>query len=421
MAKRILLASGCSYSLPTVSPRNWRTQAASTRKPWYVTYRFIDPAHQARYPSGKLVSARGMNCYVEARARRASTEQLLLDIKHDLEVKGYNPITNCSVPPAAAAGYIISPFAMMGDALEQARERLEMADSTLNDIKVTLRGFASGAKAAGLSGLPISQVCRRHVLAILDQCKRLNPKWSPARFNKYKANLSMVWTELVQVEAVDSNIIRDIRPQKGAVKKKRQTLTLEERRIINAFLHKHYRRFWIFLQCFFHAGGRITELMRLQGKHVDLKRQTMLVLVKKGRQYVEKELPVKDIAVPFWEMALEGCAPQDYIFSEGLQPGVDEVSARQITRRWASHVKGKKESRSAGKHQSTIPRMDIEVTADFYSLKHSNLDEIAALLDLEYAARAAGHANTKMVERHYAVNEDERKMQRLRQVGNVFA
>jgi hypothetical protein len=42
----------------------------------------------------------------------------------------------------------------------------------------------------------------------------------------------MVWVELREVEAVDSNIISDIQPKKGIIKKKRETLSSEERQLI---------------------------------------------------------------------------------------------------------------------------------------------------------------------------------------------
>jgi hypothetical protein len=87
-------------------------------------------------------------------------------------------------------------------------------------------------------------------------------------------------------------------------------------------------------------------------------------------------------------------------------------------------VKGKKKSRSKkpeNERKIHIPRLSIEVTADFYSLKHSNLDEVTALLDMEAAAKLAAHKSTAMVKNHYAVGESDRQMDRLRQASNVFA
>lgn len=416
---RILLPSGCSYSVPNVHPKNWKTLSASTKKPWYITYRFYDPELRDRFPHGKYKMLKGMNDYADLKQRQASTRQLLEELRAALEDDGYNPIRETAAVPQT--DYLIAPSTPLHMALQAAKERLNLAKSTLDDIQVTLRGFHAAAVRLGFHRMSISNVERRHVIAILDQCEEINEHWSPARFNKYKANLSIVWKELREVEAVQVNIIRDISPKKGTVKKMRQTLTKEERRAINAFLYTHYHRFWIFLQCFFHGGARETEMMRLKGKHVDIKHQQIKFLVLKGREYVEKIRPIKDIAVPFWQIALEECGPEDFVFSKGLMPGAVKISPRQITQRWRKHVKGKKESRGEGKNRSTLPKLGFEVTADFYSLKHTNLDEVAEQLGLAAAARQAGHSNTRMVEEHYAVGEKARQAERLRKVRNAFA
>ena len=58
---------------------------------------------------------------------------------------------------------------------------------------------------------------------------------------------------------------------------------------------------------------------------------------------------------------------------------------------------------------------------DFYALKHLNLDETAAILDAEAAAKMAGHTSTVITLKHYLFNEEERKMKKLRKVDNSFA
>jgi len=60
---------------------------------------------------------------------------------------------------------------------------------------------------------------------------------------------------------------------------------------------------------------------------------------------------------------------EDYIFSKYLETGKTSNRPEQITRRWKRHVKDK-----------------LGIEADFYSLKHLNTDETAALLDLGDAA-----------------------------------
>jgi hypothetical protein len=63
----------------------------------------------------------------------------------------------------------------------------------------------------------------------------------------------------------------------------------------------------------------------------------------------------------------------------------------------------------------------LGIDIDFYSLKHLNLDETARLLDAAAASKMAGHTSTMITLKHYLVNEEERKMEKLRKVNNDFA
>jgi hypothetical protein len=85
-------------------------------------------------------------------------------------------------------------------------------------------------------------------------------------------------------------------------------------------------------------------------------------------------------------------------------PGPKAIRTEQITRRWYTHVK-----------------KDLNITADFYSLKHLNTDETAAMLSLEDAAAHNSHTSTVITMKHYAVGEKERQHERLKKVGNKFA
>ena len=57
----------------------------------------------------------------------------------------------------------------------------------------------------------------------------------------------------------------------------------------------------------------------------------------------------------------------------------------------------------------------------YFSGKHLNLDETATILDAEAAAKMAGHTSTVITLKHYLINEEERKMEKLRKVNNDFA
>ncbi len=114
--------------------------------------------------------------------------------------------------------------------------------------------------------------------------------------------------------------------------------------------------------------------------------------------------PIKIVALPFWSMAMEGSNPDDYIFSSGLYPGQKSIQAYQITKRWNRHIKKK-----------------LGVQEDFYSLKHLNLDETAAILGLNDASAMASHNSPFTTGKYYTINESKRQVERLKSVHNNFA
>jgi hypothetical protein len=80
------------------------------------------------------------------------------------------------------------------------------------------------------------------------------------------------------------------------------------------------------------------------------------------------------------------------------------ILAEQITKRWKKYVKG-----------------GMGITADFYSLKHLNLDETAEALSIEDAAKMAAHTTPVITMEVYAIGEKERQDQRLKKVRNPFS
>ena len=108
--------------------------------------------------------------------------------------------------------------------------------------------------------------------------------------------------------------------------------------------------------------------------------------------------------MPLWIAQVAGASPENYVFSEGLLPGTTAIKSYQITKRWYRLVKKK-----------------LGITADFYSLKHLNTDETAALLDIKDAAAQNSHTSTVITMKHYAFGEKDRQNERLKKVGNKFA
>lgn len=401
---------GCSYSKIWVSPDNWRTvnSKSALKKDWYVQCYFFDPAFKDKYPRGKPIRKK-LNRLNTIEKRRAFAELCLAKWPVMFEVEGYNPITKKTTPPQRPAPmpvhrtpgevYATTPFI---EALEFALEKAKVADVTRKDLQEILLAVGTGAEVLNYHYLPIGQIKRSHIRYIIDCLEKSNGEFSGHKFNKYRGYLSILFKVLVQYDAVESNIIKDIE-KRVQVKTVRETLTKEQRYQINCHLRNNYRSFWIFSQIFFHSGGRETELMNLKVGDVDLKAQTYKTFIKKGRQYTWVYKTIKNIAIPFWEEVLNGASDDLYVFSVGLVPGPKRIRTDQINKRWMRLVK-----------------KPLGITADFYSLKHSNLDEVSEMLSISDAAAMASHTNTAMIEKVYATGQAERKHERLKKISNEF-
>jgi len=200
------------------------------------------------------------------------------------------------------------------------------------------------------------------------------------------------------------------------IKKIRDVLTPEQRTLVNDYLHKKYYEYWRFLQIFFHSGGRITEMLRVELAHVDLANQRFKALILKGTSYEEVWKVIKNIALPYWKEAVEEATllkangQPVYLFSKNQKPGLVMINEAQIGRRWRERVKFKA---ALG-----------NVTADFYALKHLNTTETRSIAGAAAAAAQNSHKSEAMVRSIYDVKRDERQadeMNRLKEVNNPFA
>ncbi len=403
----LLLPNGCSCSNPSVFPKNWNATGASIKIDWRIQYYFYDPKLADKYPKGSLRIIKGMNSFRTLAERREAVKVLLEELMEALQLEGYNPITKKKVEPIVT-DYEIDPSTKFIEALNQVLPKLDVVESTRSNLKGVIKDVKSAAENMRLDRLPISEIRRKHIKSILEHISKTKKDFSAHRFNKHRSYLMMLFKELEELEATDIDPVSKISKKKTETRL-RELLTDKERLLIDKHLKKKTYTFWRFLQIFFHSGARETELLRLQAKDINLEKQRFKILIKKGKNNKWTERTIKDVALPLWEELLQGANPEDYIFSAGLKPGVNSIRADQIPRRWRTHVK------------ESVKKGGLGITADFYSLKHLNLDETAATLDINAAAAMAGHTTPIITLKHYTQGEGDRQHERLRKVANSFA
>jgi len=333
---KTLLQNGCSHADLTVTPKNWKTKKASTSLNWFIKYRFYD----SRYPQPKQVMIKGMNAFKKLSERQEETRKLLEKEQEALK-NGFNPFNNENAPINDSLSFI--------EALHSACGMLNVAPTTLRDIKSAIIKFENAVEALGWNHLPITDISRKHVRFILDKSSN-----SDDRFNKNRSYLMILFSVLCEIEVIQSNFVKDIKKRK-TVKKIRAVLSNEERRQVDTYLKENHPEFHRFLHIFFHSGARITEMMRVKISDIEVNNHRFKVLIKKGSNYHEVWKTIKTIALPYWEDVLKSGHKDQFAFSNGLNPGNKAIEPYQITKRWYRLVKKK-----------------LGINADFYALNGTN-------------------------------------------------
>jgi len=398
----ILLAPGCSMSAPSVNPKDWKTcKKDALSKTWYIQYYFRDERYRDKYPKGKYFLIKGMNAFKTLAERREATAAYLQDIIQLHRDEGFNPITKQFYKPVEME-YEIHPDTHLPKALKKAMDRLKCEQRTLIDVKNSLTHINKSIRALSYDTLSVGRTTRKHIRLILDNCANVKSYWSNSLFNNYRKYLSMLFNELLELEAIEHHPVRDI-SKKKTLQKIRPTLSKDERIIVDTHLKKNHYEFWRYMQIFFHSGRRTSELLLIKHEHVDLNNQRYKVIDKKGQKSVEKWAAIKTIALPLWTEVMSNTNEGQYLFAYDLKPGDKPIRPDQITKRWKKHVKDK-----------------LGITADFYSLKHSNADDIAQLYSISVAQSFIGHSSEKMT-RVYATGQNERDLDSMKGIGNSFS
>jgi len=455
----ISLRNGCSRSEITVYPENWNidTETLPVDKrdgivakilatEWRVVYRFYDPAFKGTDLWGKQFPTKGMNRYKTLKDRQDYARSIIEELTNLLDNEFYNPITKRFVLPNFSE---IDHNTPLSYALTEAHKKLKCAPGTAADIGRALVHIQAAINELKLARTPISEIKIRECIILLNKVREMKHKkrdadiavlknafkakkvdkvkfaagmgkleryrFGASSFNHYRSYLIMLFNVIAPLANMAGNPVEKIGKEKE-IKKIRDVLTPEQRILVNDYLHKNYYEYWRFLQIFFHSGGRITEMLRVELTHVDLANQRYKALILKGNAYEEVWKVIKNIALPFWKEAVEEAraikanGQPVYLFSRKQKPGLNPINEEQIGRRWAERVK----------HKPALGN----VTADFYALKHLNSTETMTLAGAAVAAAQNSHKSEAMVRNIYDTDRDKRKfdeMNRLKEVNNPFA
>lgn len=248
------------------------------------------------------------------------------------------------------------------------------------------------------SGEPVQSVIRCFEFA-----GKKNPRFTNNRFNKYKSYLSMIFKELIEAEAIDTNPTRDISVKKRT-RVMKAILTPEEEIEIDQHLKQVDYRFWRHMRMYFDCQARTTEMMQLRkNDRVRIDQQEIIVTVKKGSMVKEDSRIISKEMIHLWKEVWSEAKPGQYLFSKFLKPGDKPIRPDQIGRRWDKYVMA---PRSEG---------GLGIKKKYSSLRNLGADKMSAEYGLKIASISAGHTNTGTTRRFYTPGEVRREKELLKQ------
>lgn len=459
----ISLQNGCSRSEFVITPSTWEfdpaiaseklsqktinsTVADLLKKEWRLDYRYYDPTFKHTKLWGKQIVVKGMNKYKTLTERQEYVRSLIEELTSFLDHQFYNPLTKKFVLPESAGIATDTSFAV---ALKEAHKLLKCAQGTKDDIERALVHMQAAITELRFTNIPVSEIKIRECILLLnkiremknrkkefdktclnaefkarriertkyiDELKKLEKRnFGASSFNHYRSYMIMLFKEIIPLANLAGNPVKDI-PKEKVIKRVKDVLTDKQRPLVNEYLRNNYYEYWRFLQVFFHSGARITEMLRVEPKHVDLANQRFKCLILKGAAYEEVWKVIKTIALPYWKDAMEDAAKLQangktiYLFSRNQKPGFEIINEEQIGRRWNERVM----------HKPSLGN----VTATFYALKYLNTTETRTIAGTAAAAAQNSHKSEAMVVNIYDVQREERALQeqeRLKEVNNPFA
>ena len=393
MAKKINLPNGCSMSVPSVNPQNWKSGDNSLLDlPWRIQYYFY-PKEGKR----KLVVVKGMNRFGSLVDRREITKCLIQDLIEENK-NGFNRITKQFVLETFDKDTELNPSLHFITAFRIAIIKIQCTEKHRKQIEWCVNRLDKKVGVLKLRNVTIGQLKRRQLKQLLEACDLPSHN-----YNKYLAYLSRLFSELLEYECCENNLVRDIRKRK-LIKTQREVLTPKDHKAVMSYLHDNHYEFWRYAKIFLFSGARTSELFRVQVKDVDIKHQEYKTIIMKGSRPHEVIKVILKEVIPLWVELVRNAKPNDYVFSKGLKPGKDSILPNQITKRWMRLVK---KSNDIKDENGRV----INITADFYSLKHSLLD----VLPEDIAMKMASHTNSKTTSL-YRVNAEKRNREELKKL-----
>lgn len=400
------------WSELTIYPKN--PKPSDMHKKWRVRFRFFYAGkwHQiSRKGKGKY-SINSISNYKERLALANDTKTVL---KRRLE-KGWNPVLN-TYPAKSQKEIDLERLQQMSfaEALDFAKDQLkkQWKHKTQQDYSSKIKHLKAACENVGIFK-EIKDFRKADFKLILEQVLE-DRKLGSDGYNGYRTFLSGLVGELVEWDAMESNLIRDIKTRETLKKVAHRPPTQDQRVTIVSYIKEHYRQYFRFICILYGCGIRPKEITQIRIKHLHKLEGIFRLPAEITKNGVES-----DVAIPDWvldllmEMKLEKYDPEYYIFSgrnNMFLPGKFKMHSNSTTEWWKKIVK-----------------KGLKIDVNQYSLKKLSADDLVRLQRREGADKLLSlaqehlrHSDESITEvytsEHKSITKEliKRKMPRLDQ------
>ncbi len=349
------MPKGNGYTVPKL----YDCKGDLAKNNWFVGFRFTDPKTGNRKP----VQIRGGINWIHIKAERYAEAKLLCHVIETSLKDGWNPCDQsfqdylqrgCGTEPTSN----ITDFsrlqfcAALDWALEQRRPSL--ARKSKLDYGYVVTFAKASAEMLQFAHLPIHTIKRKHVKLLLNKMAEQRQvvydaegegkKFSGNSYNKYKRVLSVLFTELLEYEALEYNPCSGISKRVEIGTNVHRHATAKEDAIIKKHLRENCRRLYRFLAFEELTGLRPKEISGVQIRDIDWFNQCINVRAEdeKTKTREARKVPIPNALMKIVEeMNLKALSSNFYLFSRELQPGPDRVHRNRVTDLWRVEVKEK--------------------------------------------------------------------------------
>ena len=295
----------------------------TVERPWHIYFYFRNPITGKFDSRSKFIRKHGINKYYKTVKQRKLYGQKLVQAYTELLNDGYDPYEN-TIPQEESINFtneIVSIEFALKKALEN--KKAVWAKSTIQSCVYRVDEFIAFAKRHHFSDLPSDQLMRKHVVEFLRTIK--DSGQSMTSVNNYRNTLGSILSEMVQLEYLPYNFIRDIKKERSNPVRN-HPFTNRQVADIKKYLEANDPYLLTYIRVISYSFLRNSEVLRLTVGDVDLKNR--LITVKTKDRSLEKVFIIDQLMDIFKKMQLEQHPKSHFVFSRNDGPGEWEAELK---------------------------------------------------------------------------------------------